>query len=180
MSVTRGGLAKSEYAELGTLIGAQFKNAGIPMDELAPKTDSVIVLGADLAAQFGGATSDAVDALSSALRGETDPLERYGVSLTAAAVSAEAARLGFAKVGGEFDLAARQAATLSLIEAQSADAMGTFAREGDTLANKQQRLGALWRDGAARIGTVLLPAVSGFAGLLIGVVARLWAVSSGL
>jgi hypothetical protein len=166
-SVSRVGLAKSEYADLGTLIGAQFKNAGVPMDELAPKTDGVITLGADLAAQFGGSTSDAVSALSSALRGETDPVEKYGVSLTAAAVSAEAARLGFAKVGGEFDLAARQAATLSLIQAQSVDAMGTFSRESDTLANKQQRLGALWRDGAARIGTALLPAVSGMAGWLI-------------
>lgn len=168
-SVSRVGLAKAEYADLGTLIGAQFKNAGVPMDQLAPKTDSVITLGADLAAQFGGSTSDAVGALSSALRGETDPVERYGISLTAAAVSAEAARLGFTKVGGEFDLAAKQAATLSLIQAQSGDAMGTFARESDTLANKQQRLGAMWRDGAARIGTTLLPAVSGLASLLIGI-----------
>ena len=52
------GLARNEYNELGTLIGAQLRNGGTAMDELAPKTNQLITLGADLASMFGGTTKE--------------------------------------------------------------------------------------------------------------------------
>ena len=161
------GLTKNAYASLAVQLGTSMKNAGVAADQLAPKTDGVIRIGADLAAQFGGDTASAVDAISSAFRGELDPIERYGVSLTAAAVSAEAVRLRLIGSGDELTAGARQAATLSLVQAQSADAMGAFGRESDTLSNKQQRLGAMLGDFSASVGGALLPAVSGFAGFMI-------------
>src|SRR4029077_17622360 len=57
--------------------------------ELGPQTDDLINLGADLAATYGGTTSEAVSALSALLRGERDPIERYGVSLKQADVDAQ-------------------------------------------------------------------------------------------
>lgn len=154
------GLAANEYNELATLIGAQLKNAGTPAAELAAKTNDLIGVGADLAAQFGGSTSDAVAALSSALKGERDPIERYGVSLKQASIDAKAAELGFTKVGGSFDQEAQAAATLALIMDQTADAHGAFAREGDTVAHKLQVLKAEAENFATGIGVALLPAVS--------------------
>ena len=62
------GLAKSEYGELATVIGSQLGNAGLPLDQVTKKTKGLIQQGADLAAMFGGTTSDAVDALSSAMK----------------------------------------------------------------------------------------------------------------
>jgi phage-related protein len=166
-AATAVGLTKNEYAELGTLIGTQLRNGGTAMDELAPKTNNLIGLGADLSSMFGGTTSDAVSALSSALKGERDPIERYGVSLTQAAVDAKAAELGFAKVGGTLSAEANQAATLALIMDQTSDAHGNFGRESDTLAHKQQVLNALWQDGKTRIGGALVPAISALTGTLI-------------
>lgn len=160
------GLSKNEFNELGTLIGSQLKNGGTAMDELAPKTKSLITLGADLSSMFGGTTADAVGALSSALKGERDPIEKYGVSLNQAKIDAEAAALGFSKVGGTLSSEANQAATLSLIMKQTADAHGNFGRETDTLAHKQQVLNAQLANGKARIGTELMPVVSAFTGLL--------------
>lgn len=165
-AATDVGLSANEFNELGTLIGSQLKNGGTAMDELAPKTKSLISTGADLASMFGGTTSEAVAALSSALKGERDPIERYGVSLNQAKIDAEAASLGFAKVNGAFDQSAQQAATLSLITKQTADATGNFGRETDTLAHKQQVLNAQLANGKARIGTELLPVVAAFTGLL--------------
>ena len=130
------GLTKNEYNELATLIGAQLKNAGVSMSELGGKTNDLITLGADLSAMFGGTTAEAVAALSSALKGERDPIERYGVSLKQAAIDAKAAELGFQKVGGSFDQEAQAAATLALIMEQTSDAHGKFGREGDTLAHQ--------------------------------------------
>ena len=161
------GLTQNEFNELGTLIGSQLKNGGTAMDELGPKTKDLIGTGADLASMFGGTTSEAVSALSSALKGERDPIEAYGVSLSQAKIDAEAAALGFAKVGGSLSAEANQAATLSLIMKQTADAHGNFASEADTLAGKQQRLNAVWENGKTQIGSALLPAVSALTGALL-------------
>ncbi len=157
------GLTKNEYQELGTLLGAQLKNGGTSIDQLAGKTNDLIGVAADLSAQFGGSTSDAVAALSSALKGERDPIERYGVSLKQASIDAKAAELGFQKVGGSFDNEAQQAATLALIMEQTADAHGAFAREGDTLAHQVQVLKAHLGDFAAKAGTLVLPMVTALA-----------------
>ena len=157
------GLTKNEYQELGTLLGAQLKNGGTSIDQLAGKTNELIGVAADLSAQFGGSTSDAVAALSSALKGERDPIERYGVSLKQASIDAKAAELGFQKVGGSFDNEAQQAATLALIMEQTADAHGAFAREGDTLSHQIQVIKAHMGDFAAKVGTLVLPAVTALA-----------------
>lgn len=157
------GLTKNEYQELGTLLGAQLKNGGTSIDQLAGKTNDLIGVAADLAAQFGGTTADAVGALSSALKGERDPIERYGVSLKQASIDAKAAELGFTKVGGSFDNEAQQAATLALIMEQTADAHGAFAREGDTLSHQIQVLKAHLGDFAAKAGSLVLPAVTALA-----------------
>jgi hypothetical protein len=166
-AATDVGLTANEFNELGTLIGAQLKNGGTAMDQLAPKTNELIALGADLSSMFGGDTKTAVEALSSALKGERDPIERYGVSLNQAKIDAEAAALGFEKVGGTLSSEATQAATLSLIMKQTADAHGNFASEADTLAGKQQRLNAIWKDGRTAIGEQLLPAVSAITGWFV-------------
>lgn len=155
------GLTKNEFNELATIIGSQLKNGGTAMEEMAPKTQELIGIGADLAAMFGGTTAEAVGALSSALRGERDPIERYGVSLNQAAVDAKAAELGFEKVGGALSTEANQAATLALIMEQTTAAHGAFAREGDTLATQQQILAAQWGNLSAEVGTYLLPAMTG-------------------
>jgi len=154
------GLTANEFNELGSLIGSQLKNGGTAMDQLAPKTQSLIQTGADLSSMFGGSTKDAVDALSSALKGERDPIERYGVSLNQAKIDAEAAALGFKKVGGTLSGEANQAATLSLIMKQTTAAHGNFAKESDTFAHKQQVMSARWEDLKTKIGAYFLPVMT--------------------
>lgn len=165
-AATSVGLTSHEFNELGTLIGSQLKNGGMAMDELGPKTNELIGLGADLSSMFGGTTKEAVEALSSALKGETDPIEKYGVSLSAAKVEAKAAELGFSKVGGELSNQAKQAATLALIMDQTKDAQGNFNREQDTFSHKMQVSSALWGDISTKIGTLFLPAATAVAGLV--------------
>ena len=170
------GLAKSEYASLATVLGAQLKNMGVATDQLAGQTDSLVRLGADLAAQFGGSTADAVSSLSALLRGERDPIEKYGVSIKAADIAARLAEKGLKGLTGE---AAKQAETMVLMELlyeQTADAQGAFARESTTLAGAQQRLGAGLENLSATFGTALLPAVTAVTSALGALVA--WASES--
>lgn len=154
------GLSKNSYNELATIIGAQLKNMGVPLDEVAEKTNDLVELGADLSAQFGGSTSDAVSALSSLLRGERDPIERYGVSINEAAIKAGLAADGLSGLTGEAEKNAKLMQTLKLLSLQTADAQGTFARESDTLAGKQQRAAAAWENVSTKIGESFLPVAS--------------------
>lgn len=154
------GLAKSEYAGLATVLGSQLKNMGVEAAGLGKQTNDLIGLGADLSAQFGGSTADAVGALSSLLRGERDPIERYGVSINQAAIDAKLAEMGLKGLTGEAAKNAQLQATLALLYQQTADAQGAFTRESTTLAGAQQRLAAGTENLFATFGTSLLPAVT--------------------
>jgi hypothetical protein len=154
------GLASSEYAELTTVLGAQLKNMGVPMDQLAKKSDGLVRMGADMSATFGGTAKEAVEALSSALRGETDPIERYGVSVKQADIAARMAADGTDKLEGSAAKQAKTAALLALVTEQTADTQGAFAREADTAAGQSQRTAAKMEDMQAALGTALLPAMT--------------------
>lgn len=167
-AATELGLTGNEYRELATLMGAQLKNGGTSIDELAGKTNDLMTAGADMASMFGGTTSDAVSAISSALKGERDPIEKYGVSLKQAGIDARAAEMGFTKVGGALSDEAQQAATLSLIMEQTGDAHGNFAKETGTLAGQQQILTAQWGNFTAQIGMLLLPALTALLSFMTG------------
>ena len=51
------GLSATEYNTLATVLGSQLKNMGLSLDEAAGKTNDLVGIGADLAAQYGGSTS---------------------------------------------------------------------------------------------------------------------------
>lgn len=158
------GLSKNEYNELATVLGAGLKNKGVK--DYAGATQDLVGVGADLAAQFGGSTSEAVDALASAMRGESDPIEKYGISLNESAISAELARKGQDDLKGAALEQAKTQARLTLISQQSADAQGAFGRESNTLAGQQQRLGAQVDNVKAKLGKALLPVLTDGATLL--------------
>lgn len=153
------GLASSEYAQMAAVLGAQLKNLSGSSADLAGRTDDLIGLGADLSAQFGGSTSDAVQALSALLRGERDPIERYGVSIKDADIQARLAAKGLKGLTGDAKRAATTQETLALLTQQTADAQGAFARETDTAAHATQVSEASMKDAAAAIGVALLPLV---------------------
>lgn len=159
------GLTKNAYNEMATVLGAMLKNQGIA--DFTGETQKLIGVGADLAAQFGGSTQQAVDALGAAMRGESDPIERYGITLNETAVNAELAANGQDKLKGAALEQAKEQARIAIIMRKSADAQGAFARESDTLAGKQARLTALWGDFKTSIGTALLPVASGFLDVLM-------------
>jgi len=151
------GLSANAYRELATVTGAQLKNMGVPMDQVAGKTNDLIKLGADLAATYGGTTAEAVEALGSLLRGETDPIERYGVSIREADIAARMAADGTDKLEGAEAKAARTRALMALLTEQTADAQGQFARESNTAAGQAQRAQAKWEDFRTELGMQLLP-----------------------
>lgn len=132
------GLTRSEYNDLAATLGSLLKNKGIK--DFTGQTQSLINVGADLAAQFGGTTKEAVDALGSALRGETDPIERYGVSMNDAAIKAEAMRMGL--VGTSVDAGKVAAAQIraELAQRKYNEAVRTYGADSDQAKKAQASL----------------------------------------
>ena len=160
------GLSMTDTAQYAARLGSSLKGAGMDLDTAAQQTQKLVELGADLAATYGGTTSDAVQALGAALRGEYDPLEQFGAAITAAQVSAELAANGQDKLTGSALAQAEMAARLKLIWEKTADAQGQAAREADTSAAAYQRFMAKLANVEADLGKTLLPLMEDLAGAM--------------
>jgi hypothetical protein len=151
------GMSENASRTITSRLGASLKGFGMSTEEAAAQAINLTKTGADLAATLGGKTDDAVGALGSALRGEYDPLERFGIALKASEVNAKAVSMGLADSETDVTAYAKGQATLALITERSAFAQGQFAREADTAQGQAQRAQAKTEDAAASLGKSLLP-----------------------
>ncbi|MCX7445817.1 hypothetical protein OS125_11295 [Corynebacterium sp. P7003] len=156
------GLSGREYRELAAQTGAMMSNMGLPMDEVADKTQNLIGVASDLSATFGGSTKDALEAVNALLRGEADPIEKYGVSIKKSDINARLAAEGLDKLEGSAAKTAETQMLLKMLTEQTSAAQGQFGRETDTAAHKQQVMKAKIDDAREAIGTGLLPIMATF------------------
>jgi len=75
------GLSRREVNETAAVLGAQLQSMGFESDKAAERVVGLQERAADMAATFGGSTREALDAIASLLRGERDPIEKYGVAI---------------------------------------------------------------------------------------------------
>jgi hypothetical protein len=151
------GLSENAARVLTSRLGSSLKGAGMSAEEAAKQSMFLTTTGADLAATLGGNTNDAVSALGSALRGEYDPLERFGIALKASEVNAKAVAMGLASSESDVSAYAKTQATLALVTERSAFAQGQFGREAETAQGQAQRAAAKTEDASAKLGESLLP-----------------------
>ena len=137
---TAVGLSANEYRELGTLLGSQLKNMGTPMDALADKTNGLIGMGADMASMFGGTTKEAIEAISSALKGEMDPIERYGITLSAAALEAEALSKNIIKPVVDSEKVETAATKMTLAQSKYNEVIKKHGKDSDEAKRAQLAL----------------------------------------
>jgi hypothetical protein len=155
------GTVKTEFIGAAAGFGQVFKGAGKSQEEAAQLGVALTKLGMDMKSFKGGTTTnqEAFTALSAAMRGEFDPLERFGVMLTAEAVKQEALTMGLIKHGQELDAASKQTATYSLIMKKTADMQGDLGRTADQTGNSWSKLTGTITNMATEAGTALGPAI---------------------
>jgi phage-related protein len=164
------GITRAEFSQTAAITGSLLKGAGVPLEQVASSTKSMTERAADMAAMFGGTVPEAMDAMNSALKGERDPIEKYGVSLNEAAIKAKAVSMGLADSKGNVDEYGKKMATLQLIMEKTADSQGTFAKESDSMAGSTQIMKAQFADLQADLGKKLLPIIVEVAGVLRGLI----------
>lgn len=170
MAAEKVGLSMEQYQRVGVLTGTLLKNAGIPMKQLASQTDVLVTLAADLAATFGGSVEEAANAMNAALRGEFEPIRKFGIALSQAQIQEKALTMSHKDSVDQLTKRDKVLATQALLLEQGADASGQFARESDTLANRQQVLTAKFENLSAEMGEKLLPIAEVLAEALINIV----------
>lgn len=160
--------AASTFATFG-------KSAGLAGDDLSGFSTNLTELASDLGSFYNTSPEDAVLAIGAALRGESEPIRRYGVLLNEATLKQKAMELGIIRTTTEaLTPQQRVLAAQAEILAQTSDAQGDFARTSDGLANTQRTNAAKWDDAMAKIGAALLPVatqIASFAGDVIPLLA---------
>jgi len=151
------GQSKTQALAAASTFGTFGKAAGLAGQELATFSTDFVTLASDLASFNNTTPEDAINAIGAALRGESEPLRRYGVLLNDATLKAAALELGIYDGTGALTAQQKVLAAQKVIYEQTTDAQGDFARTSDGLANQQRILAAQVEDLQAKFGELLLP-----------------------
>jgi hypothetical protein len=152
--------AASNFATLG-------KAAGLTGKDLSKFSIGFVRLASDLASFNNTSPEEAIQAIGAALRGEAEPIRKYGILLNDATLKNEALALGLIKTTKEaLSPANKVLAAQAAIYKQSADAQGDFGKTSDGLANSQRILAANIEDVKTSLGESLLPVALNFSNFL--------------
>jgi hypothetical protein len=171
-AATSLGQSKQSVLDAAGVFGTFGKAAGLAGDDLALFTTDFVTLSTDLASFNNTTPEEAITAIGAALRGESEPLRRYGVLLNDAVLRQEALTLGIYDGKGALTAQQKVLAAQAAIYKQTGDAQGDFLRTSDGLANSQRTLGAIFKNVQIELGTKLLPAIQEFSNSLVDI--SLW------
>lgn len=138
------GLSKTAALQATGQFGALFTAIGRTKEESATMSVAMTKLGVDMASFNNTSVDEALTALQAGLRGETEPLRRFGVLLDDATLRQKALELGIVNTTKQALTPAQKAfAAYNTILAQTAIQQGDVERTAGSLANQQRKLGAL-------------------------------------
>ena len=158
-SATRLGLSQSAFNGIATQFSAFASTIAGSGGDVAGVIDQLSTRGADFASVFNLEVSDALGLFQSGLAGETEPLRKYGIDLSAAAVEAYAMANGIGESGRQLTEAEKVQARYGLLLESTNKTAGDFANTADGLANSQRISNARFADASAALGNSLLPII---------------------
>ncbi|HEX6968887.1 MAG TPA: hypothetical protein VF174_08795 [Micromonosporaceae bacterium] len=156
-SAEQVGLSTRAFNQMATPLGAILKNQGLDIRSVATETINLTKRAADMASVFNTDVNEALFAIQAGLRGETEPLRRYGVTLSEVSIQQQAMAMTGKTAANQLTAQEKALARLSLIYAQSASTAGDFQDTVDGLANSQRVSAAQIENAKAAIGTAYLP-----------------------
>ena len=160
-SAKKLGQTKLQVLDAASTFGVFGKAAGLSGKDLVDFSTQFSTLSTDMASFFNTSPEDAMQAISAGLRGESEPLRRYGVLLDDASLRQEALKQGLIKTTKQALTPQQKVlAAQALIMKQTKDAQGDFARTSGGLANQQRILSAQWAEMKTNLGAKLLPVVT--------------------
>ena len=161
------GQTKTQVLEAAKNFGIYGKAAGLAGDDNAKFSEDLIGLATDLASFNNTSVDEAIAALGGGLRGESEPLRKFGVLLTEGETKAKGMEMGLGTMtktasGFRYTMTEQEKilARNAVIMEQTTTQQGDFARTSEGLANQQRILDANMGNLAITVGTALLPIVN--------------------
>lgn len=154
------GIARGTALDMSALFGDMATSMGLPQDEAAKLSTSLVGLGGDLASFKNISLSEVQTALSGIFTGETESLKRLGIVMTEANVQAFALTQGITKKFQAMTQAEKVALRYNYVLTQTKNAQGDFARTSDGAANQMRIFQESMKELGASFGQVLLPVIT--------------------
>ena len=150
----------SESAALGAAkgFGVFAQAAKLGSQDSANFATSLVQAAGDLGSFNGVSTTETLDAIKSALQGQTEPLTKYGILLNDSAMRSEAMALGITNTTkNALTPQQKVLAAHSLILKNLGAAQSDFVKYADTFDNAQKTMNANFENMKANLGSQLLP-----------------------
>jgi phage-related protein len=172
-AANRLGLSAVQFNAIATQFSGFATNIVGPGGDVVGFIDELTTRGADFASVFNLDVDEALRLFQSGLAGETEPLRKFGIDLSAATVEAFAYANGIAAAGSPLTEQQKQVARYGALLEQTNKVQGDFANTSDGLANAQRILAANFANVQAEVGGPLLGAFANLTTALIPVVQQL-------
>lgn len=142
------GMTRKEFVANTAAVADLLKPMGFATDEAARFGIEVTKLSAPLAAwsRDGKTASEVTDTIIAALTGERDGLKSLGIVIDEATIKQKLLEQGKSNLTGESLKQAEAEIVLQEVTRQSADAIATYASNGDSLTRQNAQMSASWED----------------------------------
>jgi hypothetical protein len=159
-------LTKREAFEYSSVLGRIMQASGFTAAESAKMSVELLKVAGDLASVSNTPMPQVLAAIQSGLVGEVEPLRRFGVLLSQAALEAKAAELGLAKLGEELTEGQKVTARQAVIIEALSFAQGDAAKTAHSAAGEMAQFRVQNENLRAEIGRFLLPVTAELLGTI--------------
>jgi hypothetical protein len=158
-AATSLGLSQKQALEATSTFATLGKAAGLTGKDLTKFSTGASTLAADLGSFYNTSSDEAITAIGAALRGESEPIRKFGVLLNDASLKSKAMSMGLYSGKGNLDLQAKSLAAYQIILDQTKDAQGDFSRTSGGMAGQTKILTAEMDNFKTQLGQKLVPIV---------------------
>jgi hypothetical protein len=151
------GLSRKEFNGLAVQFASFAKTVAGDGGDVVSTVDEMTRRAADFASVMNLEVAEAARIFQSSLAGETEPIKKFGIDLSAAAVGAYAVANGISASANSMTEAEKVTARYGLLMESTAHMQDDFVNTSDGLANSQRILKAELENLRDEIGAGLLP-----------------------
>jgi hypothetical protein len=153
-------LSRREALQAAQTMAVFGDSAGLAGKDLEQFSVTLTERAADAASFFGGSTQEAITAFGAALRGENEPIRRYGVLLDDATLRAKALELGLVSTTkNALTPQQKTLAAYNVIMEQTTRVQGDVERTSDSMANQIKKAQAEFDNFQVAVGETVAVAV---------------------
>lgn len=166
------GLARSSAVGMASDFGALFKGMGFTINQTAEWSKTLTERVMDLSNFYDTTTSETVNALNAIVTGQTEPLRKFGINMTQAALQEYAYSQNIRKKIADMTEAEKVQLRYNFVMEKTTIAVGTTARESESASAQMKKLVEVGKELGVSFGDVLLPVLvpflEGINNILIG------------